>query len=74
MVGKKSSHAYAAALSALLAFSAFPPANAQEVEHTSKETAKGAPAPTVTQEELTNAAKDSKQFLHTNGNYDQTRY
>jgi len=74
MVGKRSSHAFAAALTGLLVFSACHSVKAQEVEHTSKEAAKGAPAPSVTQEELTNAAKDSKQFLHTNGNYDQTRY
>ena len=28
----------------------------------------------VTQERLNNAAKDENNFLHTNGNYDQTRY
>jgi alcohol dehydrogenase (cytochrome c) len=74
MVGIKSSHVYAAALTALLAFSPFTAVGAQEVEHASKQTTKGAPAPTVTQEALTNAGKDTKQFLHTNGNYDQTRY
>jgi len=49
-------------------------ANAQEVEHTSKAMTHEAPAPSVSQEELSNAASDTKQFLHTNGNYDQTRY
>ncbi|WP_024276352.1 PQQ-dependent dehydrogenase, methanol/ethanol family [Hyphomicrobium sp. 802] len=73
MVGIKSC-ATAAALAASLAFSAFAPLGAQEIEHKSKEAIKGAPARAVTQEELSNAAKDTKQFLHTNGNYDQTRY
>jgi len=35
---------------------------------------KGAPATPVTQEQLNGAAKDENNFLHTNGNYDQTRY
>ncbi|WP_423416311.1 PQQ-dependent dehydrogenase, methanol/ethanol family [Hyphomicrobium sp. B1] len=73
MVGIKS-RATAAALAASLAFSVFAPLGAQEIEHKSKEAIKGAPARAVTQEELSNAAKDTKQFLHTNGNYDQTRY
>jgi alcohol dehydrogenase (cytochrome c) len=35
----------------------------------------GAPAtPNVSQSMLNNAAKDSKNFLHTNGNYNQTRF
>ncbi|WP_414463837.1 pyrroloquinoline quinone-dependent dehydrogenase [Hyphomicrobium sp. DY-1] len=73
MVGIKS-RATAAALAASLAVFAFAPVGAQEIEHKSKEAIKGAPARAVTQEELSNAAKDTKQFLHTNGNYDQTRY
>ncbi len=74
MVGMKSSRAYAAALTTLLAFAVCDAANAQEVERASKETTQGAPALSVTQEQLTNAAGDIKQFLHTNGNYDQTRF
>ena len=35
---------------------------------------KGAPATPVTQDQLNAAAGDSNNFLHTNGNYDQTRY
>ncbi len=35
---------------------------------------KGAPATPVTQEQLNAAAGDENNFLHTNGNYDQTRY
>ena len=34
----------------------------------------GAPATPVTQEQLNAAASDENNFLHTNGNYDQTRY
>ncbi len=74
MVGIRSSHAHAAAVGTLLAFSIFTAASAQEIEHKSKEAVKGAPSPTVTQDELTKAAQDTKQFLHTNGNYEQTRY
>ncbi len=36
--------------------------------------AKAPAAPNVTQAMLSNAAKDSKNFLATNGNYDQTRF
>jgi alcohol dehydrogenase (cytochrome c) len=35
---------------------------------------KGAPATPVRQDQLNAAAGDSNNFLHTNGNYDQTRY
>ncbi|MBS0253290.1 MAG: PQQ-dependent dehydrogenase, methanol/ethanol family [Proteobacteria bacterium] len=73
MVGIKS-RATTAALAMSLAFCAFSSVGAQEIEHKSKEAIKGAPAPSVTQEELSKAGKDTKQFLHTNGNYDQTRY
>jgi alcohol dehydrogenase (cytochrome c) len=34
----------------------------------------GAPATPVTQDQLNAAASDENNFLHTNGNYDQTRY
>lgn len=74
MASMKFNFAHMAAFATLFAFPAFATASAQEIEHKSKEAIKGAPAPTVTQEELSNAAKDTKQFLHTNGNYDQTRY
>ena len=33
-----------------------------------------APTPSVSQDQLNNAADDTNNFLHTNGNYDQTRY
>jgi alcohol dehydrogenase (cytochrome c) len=36
--------------------------------------AKAPPIPTVSQQMLNNAAKDSKNFLATNGNYGQTRF
>jgi glucose dehydrogenase len=35
---------------------------------------KAAPATAVTQEQLNAADHDESNFLHTNGNYDQTRY
>ena len=47
---------------------------AQEPETAVKATGRAAPTPTVSQELLSGAAKDEKNFLHTNGNYDQTRY
>ena len=37
-------------------------------------TFKEAPTPPVSQEQLSGAAGDENNFLHTNGNYDQTRY
>jgi alcohol dehydrogenase (cytochrome c) len=37
-------------------------------------TAASVPIPTVSQPMLNNAASDSKNFLHTNGNYNQTRF
>ena len=37
-------------------------------------TTRPAPVPTVTQEMLSGAATDTKNNLHTNLNYDQTRY
>jgi alcohol dehydrogenase (cytochrome c) len=35
---------------------------------------KDAPVPSVSQDQLSAAASDGKNFLHTNGNYEQTRY
>jgi PQQ-dependent dehydrogenase (methanol/ethanol family) len=74
MVERKSSHANALVLATAVAFSALNPAAAQEVQNKGKNAAASAPAITVSQEMLSNAASDSKQFLHTNGNYAQTRY
>lgn len=46
----------------------------QEIEHGATAGATSAPAAAVTQDQLSAAAKDANNFLHTNGNYDQTRY
>ncbi len=45
-----------------------------ETETAATSKAKDAPVPSVSQEQLSAAAGDDKNFLHTNGNYDQTRY
>jgi alcohol dehydrogenase (cytochrome c) len=45
-----------------------------ETETTATTKAKDAPTPAVTQEQLNGAAGDESNFLHTNGNYDQTRF
>jgi alcohol dehydrogenase (cytochrome c) len=45
-----------------------------ETETSATTTTKEAPAPAVTQDQLNSAAQDDKNFLLTNGNYDQTRY
>ncbi len=45
-----------------------------ETETSATTTTKDAPTPEVTQDQLSGAAQDDKNFLHTNGNYDQTRY
>jgi alcohol dehydrogenase (cytochrome c) len=50
------------------------PALAQEVEQGKATTGTNAPAKSVSQDQLNAAAKDTNNFLHTNGNYDQTRY
>jgi alcohol dehydrogenase (cytochrome c) len=49
-------------------------ANAQEVKQGASSGAATAPAPTVTQDMLNGAAKDSKNFLATNGDYNQQRF
>ena len=45
-----------------------------ETETSATTKVKEAPTPSVTQEQLSGAAGDESNFLHTNGNYDQTRY
>jgi PQQ-dependent dehydrogenase (methanol/ethanol family) len=50
------------------------PIHAQEIEHATQTKTTSAPATSVTQELLSAAATDSKNFLHTNGDYTQTRY
>jgi len=58
-----------------LALSGFGATNAQEVKQNAAASGGGAAtAPTVTQEMLTRAAGDSKNFLHTNGDYNQQRF
>jgi alcohol dehydrogenase (cytochrome c) len=49
-------------------------ASAQEIEQSTAKAATSAPATAVTQAQLSAAAGDANNFLHTNGNYDQTRY
>ena len=72
----KTAATFAGALIVSLAGAAFSPAfsGGAETEAAATKKAKDAPAPSVTQEMLSAAAGDDKNFLHTNGNYDQTRY
>jgi PQQ-dependent dehydrogenase (methanol/ethanol family) len=49
-------------------------ASAQEVKQDSKMAVRAAGAINVTQQQLDDAAKDANNFLHTNGNYAQTRF
>jgi alcohol dehydrogenase (cytochrome c) len=49
-------------------------ASAQEVKQDSKMAVRAAGAANVTQQQLDDAAKDANNFLHTNGNYAQTRF
>lgn len=63
-----------AAIAGAMAFLLPWPASAQEIEHFTPTTTTTAPAKDVSQEQLSAAASDEKNFLHTNGNYDQTRY
>jgi PQQ-dependent dehydrogenase (methanol/ethanol family) len=49
-------------------------ASSQEVKQDSKMAVRAAGATNVTQQLLDNAAKDANNFLHTNGNYAQTRF
>src|SRR5512132_2693321 len=65
MVSFKMAGALVGALGLSLAGASLSPAGSQS---------KGAPATPVTQDQLNAAAGDSNNFLHTNGNYDQTRY
>lgn len=46
----------------------------EEVENASKSAHMDAPAKSVSQDMLNASASDKSNFLHTNGNYDQTRY
>ena len=63
-------------LGSICAFSIALPGSAgtQEVKSASGSAAQTATITPVSQKELENAARDSSNFLHTNGNYDQTRF
>ncbi len=65
---------YASVVASALAAAALAPVCAQEIEKAATTTTMEAPATSVSQELLSGAAKDESNFLHTNGNYDQTRY
>ncbi len=56
------------------AFALAAPASAQEVKQTSSKMAQTATAAPVSQNQLNNAARDGSNFLHTNGNYEQTQF
>ena len=49
-------------------------AQAQEVKNASAAMAATAAITPVSQQQLSNAHKDGANFLHTNGNYEQTRF
>ena len=70
----KTAATFAGAL--IVSLAAFSPAwsGGAETEAPATKKTKDAPVPSVTQEQLSAAAGDEKNFLHTNGNYDQTRY
>jgi len=70
----KTAATFAGAL--IVSLLAFSPAfsGGAETEAPATKKTKDAPVPSVTQEQLSAAAGDEKNFLHTNGNYDQTRY
>jgi alcohol dehydrogenase (cytochrome c) len=71
----KSFGAFSGALILSLAGAALSPAwSGTETETVATTTTKEAPTPSVSQDQLSAAAGDSNNFLHTNGNYDQTRY
>lgn len=46
----------------------------EEIKQETATKGSAAPVPAVSQDMLSAAGKDAKNFLHTNGNYDQTRY
>jgi alcohol dehydrogenase (cytochrome c) len=67
----------AAAIAGALAFSlagATVALAGAETETAATTTTREAPVPSVSQDQLSAASGDSSNFLHTNGNYDQTRY
>ncbi|HEY7670382.1 MAG TPA: PQQ-binding-like beta-propeller repeat protein [Hyphomicrobium sp.] len=74
MAGTTRGGTWAGLLAMGLGLAALTPALAQEVEQAKATTGTSAPAKSVSQDQLNAAAKDANNFLHTNGNYDQTRY
>ncbi len=74
MVGTNRGGAWGAMLAVAGGLAALAPAQAQEVDQGMATTGTSAPAKSVSQDELNAAASDTNNFLHTNGNYDQTRY
>jgi alcohol dehydrogenase (cytochrome c) len=75
MVSFNMAGALVGALGLSLAAASLTPAwSGGEVPTSATKTTTPAPATAVTQDQLSAAAKDDANFLHTNGNYDQTRY
>jgi alcohol dehydrogenase (cytochrome c) len=71
----KTAATVAGALMFGVAWAALTPAwSGAEVETPATKKTKEAPVSSVSQEQLSGAAGDANNFLHTNGNYDQTRY
>jgi PQQ-dependent dehydrogenase (methanol/ethanol family) len=72
----KTATTFAGALIVSLAGAAFSPAfcGGAETDAPATTKTKDAPATSVTQDMLNASAGDEKNFLHTNGNYTQTRY
>ena len=74
MVSFKMAGALVGALGLSLAGASSPVLAGGEIPGTATTTTKAAPASAVSQDQLSGAASDAANFLHTNGNYDQTRY
>ena len=74
MVSFKMAGALVGALGLSLAGASSPVLAGGEIPGTATTTTKAAPASAVSQDHLSGAASDEANFLHTNGNYDQTRY
>jgi len=74
MVGTNRGSAWASLLALAAGLAALTPAQAQEVDKGATTKTMDAPAKSVSQDQLNAAAEDTNNFLHTNGNYDQTRY
>jgi PQQ-dependent dehydrogenase (methanol/ethanol family) len=70
----KTAATLAGALVLSFAGASLSPALCGETETATTSKIKPAPVPSVSQDQLTAAAGDENNWLHTNGNYDQTRY